>query len=81
VDPDRACQHEVFDVAAVVTRLADTGLFQFGMRVHCVECGEPFVFPDSIQAGIDLQGVARSLDCRELRVAVRAESQAAQEAL
>jgi hypothetical protein len=73
---DRACRHEEFGAFIEVVRLEDSGLFQANIRIECADCGDSMVFPDEIPIGVDLGGIARSVDGVELRVAVRSEFEA-----
>ncbi len=68
---DRPCPHERTAAHINVILLEDTGRRQAEIRVWCEECDEPFLWPSSVPVGVDLSGIARSLDGQELRVAIR----------
>lgn len=73
VDPDRACPHENVQSNIRIVLLEDTGRRQFEIRTWCVDCTEPFLWPESLPIGVDLtgaHGAMRSLDRQELRIAV-----------
>jgi len=74
---DRACPHENFHAEVVVNRLEDTGKFAAHIRIWCKHCDEPFVFLGDLPIGLDLSGVATSLDSRELRCGIYPETEAA----
>lgn len=71
MNPDRACPHENNAATVEVILLEDTGKRQAQIRLWCADCEEPYLWPESVPIGVDLSGVARSVDRRELRVAVR----------
>ncbi len=64
-----ACKHEQFECHCAVARLEDSGRFQADIKIHCVQCGEPFRFL-GFPAGLDMNGAAVSADGTELRAAI-----------
>ncbi len=50
----------------------DSGRFLLGVRVHCQDCGKPFVFL-GLPAGVNLEGAAVSVDGTEARLAIAPE--------
>lgn len=77
--PDTVCLHTVTQCWAQVTFLSDSGQAQADIRINCAECDEAFLFPEGIVVGLSLSGVARSMDAKELRIAITPESQRAAE--
>lgn len=72
-DLDRACPHPNFDVALVVKRFEATGKYVAEIRIRCAHCDEPFVFLGDLPVGVNLSGVATSLDRHELRAGIYPE--------
>lgn len=68
---DPICPHKNFESQAIINRLEDTGLFAMDLKTWCADCALPFEFPETIQIGLDLHGIARSVDGQELRVAIK----------
>ena len=69
-NPDLACQHENAQFQVDVILLEDSGKRQADIRGWCSDCEEPFLWAEQIPIGVDLSGVARSVDGQELRVAM-----------
>lgn len=70
MNPDLPCPHDNIMTSTNMVLLTDTGKRQVELRVWCTDCDEPFLWPEEIMIGVDLNGVARSFDRKELRVAV-----------
>lgn len=67
-DP-KTCSHEQFAAAVDVNRMEDTGRFIADVRIHCVQCGEPFRFI-GVGAGIAWDRPACSIDEIELHAPI-----------
>lgn len=63
------CEHMNFEADVTVNRLEDTGRFNADVRIVCAECRIPFRFI-GLQAGVDLNGAAVSVDGTEARLAI-----------
>lgn len=68
---DRACGHQNNHASVEVVHLEDTGRRQAIIRIWCQDCDEPYHFPDSLPAGVDLSGITTDLEGQELRIAIR----------
>lgn len=78
-NPDVICMHGDTEASVEVTHLSDSGRSQADIKIRCTACGEDFLWPEALVVGISLSGVARSLDAKELRIAITPESQRAAE--
>ena len=67
-----SCQHEQFDANVAVNRMEDTAKIIVDVRIHCVQCGEPFRFL-GVRAGIAWTHPTCSIDETELHVPIEAE--------
>lgn len=78
-DPDRACAHEDFAAFVEVARIAasddDPTIVGFAaeVRIHCVQCDEPFRFI-GVPAGMLPNRPTCSVDEAELRAPIRPAS-------
>lgn len=78
---DLPCFHPRIETQVNTTYLTDSGKYAADIRIACADCGEPFAFPSHLPVGVDLSGVARSLDGTELRIAILPQSTSALDAL
>jgi hypothetical protein len=70
IDQDRPCPHTETAAIVEVIHLEDSDRWQAQIHIWCAHCDEPFLWPAEIPVGVDLSGVARSLDGQELRIAI-----------
>lgn len=66
------CPHENFYATVNVARMLDTGKFIADIKIHCVECEEPFRFL-GVPAGIAWDHPACSIDGLELHAPIEPE--------
>ena len=77
-NPDRACGHPHFTVAADVNRLSNTeggpiNAYMADLRIECAACGERFRFIN-VRAGISSTEPRCSVDKAELHIPIRPAS-------
>lgn len=64
------CIHNKGHVAEVeVAYLEDTGRYSTGIKIRCVDCGQPFRFI-GLPLGLNLNGATMSIDGLEARLAI-----------
>ena len=68
---DQPCPHDLTSAEVEILLSSDTGRRMANIRIWCDVCEQPFLFADRIQVGLHFDGVARSMDGQELRVAIR----------
>ena len=63
------CKHMNFDAKVGVARIEDVGRFMAEIRIHCLDCGEPFQFL-GLQPGMNYDGATVSLDGLEASIGI-----------